>query len=189
MRGIFAAAAVMFALAAYATDAESRHAPEARFASERWTVGVSVEPTDVGPITVSVGLTRSAPKSEAGVWIRHDLVLENRGSRPITFADTELSTFLGQRVLIAADQGCGYRYTGRSPVEAGVCRASLDVFVVEPNSSVRRTISLFQDLRGMAPLASGTYVFEKPIRFGVGRRIPEDGAGRAAVLRIAYEIS
>jgi hypothetical protein len=189
MRKIAVGLAIGLALAACVPPAYARHAPEARSGSEHWTVSVSVEPTDVGPIAVSVGPARAVPENEARVWIEHDLVLENRGDRPVTFADTELSTFLGRRALIAADEGCGYAYEGRAPVEAGVCRLSLDAFVVEPHSEVRRTIALFQGLRGMEPLTSGTYVFEKPIRFQVGREIPEAGAGRAVVIRLVYEIA
>ena len=49
-------------------------------------------------------------------------------------------------------------------------------------------MTLFHGLPGMEPLAPGTYVFERPIRFHAGEDVPGPGTGRDAVLRIRYEI-
>ncbi|MGH2996439.1 MAG: hypothetical protein ACRDM9_08995 [Gaiellaceae bacterium] len=40
----------------------------------------------------------------------------------------------------------------------------------------------------MKPLAAGTYVFEKPLRFRLGNEIPAEGAGRSVVIRLVYQI-
>lgn len=158
-----------------------------------WRVAVSVEPTVVGPIAVSVRPIRPAPTTDARPWAQHELVLENTGGRPIQFADTDTSAFIGpaghRRRLLAADKTCGYGYeTPTSPIEAGVCLLMLNAFAVEPHSSRSQTITLFQGLRGMERLVPGSYVFEKQIRFWPGRRTPPPGSGRTVLLRVVYEI-
>jgi hypothetical protein len=120
-------------------------------------------------------------------------VFENRGDRLVRFADTRTSAFIGplghRRRLLAADEGCGYGFqTPTSPIEARVCLLDLDAFAVKPHASVSRTVTLFKGLRGMEPLTAGTYVFERLIRFRVGHRIPDEGTGRTAVLRLVYEV-
>jgi hypothetical protein len=154
-----------------------------------WTVRVSVEPSVVGPIVLSVGPVRRAARNNAHQWIQHDLVFENSGDRAVRFADTRTSAFIGHRMLIAADEGCGYaRASRKSAIEAGVCLLYLDAFRVRPHRSVSRPITLFKGLRGMKPLASGTYVFEKLLRFQLGTSTPEEGSGRIVPVRLLYEI-
>ena len=158
-----------------------------------WRVAVSVEPAVVGPIAVSVRPIRPAPTTDARPWAQHALVLENTGGRPIQFADTDTSAFIGpaghRRRLLAADETCGYGFkTPTSPIEAGACLLVLNAFEVEPHSSRSQTITLFQGLRGMEQLVPGSYVFEKQIRFRRGRRTPPQDSGRTGVLRVVYEI-
>jgi hypothetical protein len=69
---------------------------------------------------------------------------------------------------LAADEGCGYAVQPLVPV----CRLDLRLLTVEPRASVAGTITLFKGLRGMKPLAPGTYVFRKEIRFQAGREFP-----------------
>lgn len=154
-----------------------------------WRIGVSVEPTRIGPLAVSVGPVRPAPVNDARPWLQHELVFGNRGDRPVQFADTRISAFLSRRhrALIAGDEGCGYATWGRSGLELG-CTLNLDAFSIDGHGSVSRMITLFKDVAGLQSLAPGRYVFRKPIRFQVGREIPEAGRGRTAVLRIVYEI-
>ena len=154
-----------------------------------WRITVSVEPTRVGPLAVSVQTVRPAPVNDAHPWVQHELVLENRSSRPLQFADTRRSAFLSRRhpVLIAGDEGCGYATGIPSDFEL-VCTLNLDAFAIDGHGSVSRTITLFKEVPGLLSLSPGRYVFRKPIRFQLGSEIPELGQGRTAVLRIAYEI-
>jgi hypothetical protein len=73
----------------------------------------------------------------------------------------------------------------RTPVEAGVCQAYLDLLTVDPGKSEERSITLLKGLRGMNRLVAGTYVFERPVRFLV-RGEPEK---RSGTLQITYDIS
>lgn len=157
-----------------------------------WTVRVSVEPAVVGPVRVSLRDLRRAPANDARPWIELELVFENRRRRPITFVDTRRSAIVGprgRRALLAADVGCGYGFaTPRGPIEAGACAAYLDILTLKAHGSESRTVTLFKGLRGLDRLEPGTYVFAKPIRFQPGHELPEDGEGRAAVLRLVYEL-
>ena len=156
-----------------------------------WTIAVSVDADDLGPLRVSVGPVEAAPGNDARPWVTHELVFENLGDRPLQFADTRTSRFIGppgHRALLAADEGCGYGKPSGSAVEAGVCALYLDAMRIRAHSSASRTITLFKDLRKM-PLVEGTYVFEKPIRYTAGTSIPQEGTGREVVLRIVYEIA
>lgn len=162
-------------------------------AIDGWTIRVSVEPSIVAPIVVSVRPARPATRNDARPWVRHELVFENRGDRPIQFADTETSAFIGpsghRRRLLAADESCGYGYeTPKSPIEARVCLALINAFAVKPHASVSRTLTLFKGLRGMERLAPGTYAYKRLIRFRLGREIPPPGTGRTAVLKVVYEV-
>jgi hypothetical protein len=161
-------------------------------AFDGWRIDVTIEPSAVGPIRVSVGRARRARANDARPWFRHELVLENRGPRTVTFADTRTSAIIGppeRRALLAADEGCGYALaTPTSPIEPGACALYLDILTLRPQRAARRTVTLFKGLRGLDRLAPGTYVFRKPIRFQAGRKPPKHGAGRTAVLRIVYEL-
>lgn len=60
--------------------------------------------------------------------------------------------------------------------------------LLTPRGSASQTITLFRGLRGMERLAPGTYVFQEADRFRPGREMPPPGLGRAAVLKVVYEI-
>jgi hypothetical protein len=153
-----------------------------------WAVQVSVEPGEVGPIEVTVGPPRAAPRSNARPWVQHDLVFHNRGDRPVTFEDTRRSLFLrrdGRPVLLVADRGCGYEKRAKRVVP-GVCLLYLDNFTLRPASTGRRDVTLFKDLRGMEGLTAGTYVWDKVIRFRVGSA---EAPVRTATIRLTYTIS
>jgi hypothetical protein len=165
-----------------------------RSTGDGWTLQVSVEPSDLGPIVVSTGGVRRLPqrcsRCCAPAWVQHDLVLENTGERPVSFGDTRTGAALGPRehpVLLASDQGCGYGGSERRPSWA--CLMYLDAFTLEPGESVTRTVALWKGLRRMRPLGAGTYVFRKPLRFQVGREIPERGAGRRVTIGLAYRVA
>ena len=193
MKRLVVALALCLGLAACGSgpyaDEDTASPPE----SKEWIVIVSVEPAKLGAIAVSASPVRSAPTTSSRPWLQHDLVFENRGPHAVSFGDTRTSAFLGDakgRVLIAGDEGCGYgTLSPGAPVEAGVCAEYLDLLTIEPGASATRTITLFRGLRGMEPLTEGTYVFEKSMRFRTGREIPGEGAGEAALLRLAYEVS
>jgi hypothetical protein len=154
-----------------------------------WAVRVSVQPDTVGPIELDVGPLRSAPESDSHPWIQHEVRFLNGGDRIVRFDDTRTSVFLrraGEPMLLVADEGCGYGKPRRKPVEPGACAAYLDILEVRPGSTARRTITLFKELRGMEPLAEGTYTWRKVIRFRVGS---EDAPVRTATIRLTYELS
>jgi hypothetical protein len=155
-----------------------------------WVVHVTVAPSTAGAIEIGAGPVLPAQPNDAHPWMRHEIVFTNAGRRPVTFADTRTSAFLGGRdapVLLAADQGCGYE-KHPSRVRPGVCLAYLDAFTIEPGASVVRAVTLFEGLPGMRPLAEGAYVFEQPLRFGIGRVAPSAGAGRAVTVTLTYDV-
>jgi hypothetical protein len=165
----------------------ARVAVGSRSAEPGWTVTVSVEPSDLGPIRLSVSNTRTAPVTDAHGWLEHDLVFDNTGDRPITFADTRTAALLGppgRRMLLASDSGCGYSLHPLGPA----CLAYLDLLTVKPHRSATRTVTLFKGLRGLAPLEPGRYVFRKTVRFAVGLQPPPPGAGRDFTVRLVYRI-
>jgi hypothetical protein len=155
-------------------------------ALQGWRVSVSVRPASRWPLAVSVGPIRPVRPNALGAWFEHDVVFANGGDRPVQFADIGFSGFLPPRrpTLAAGDQRC---VPERSSLGIS-CLLYIDPLKVAPHSSESRTILLFKDLRGLRPLAAGTYVLETPVRFEIGRRLPEEGSGRSAVLRIAYEV-
>ena len=160
---------------------------ERRPAQDGWIVEVSVEPTDLGPLAVSVGPARDAPANESRAWIQHDLLFTVTGDRPVTFADSRAGARLGPRGkarLLVADQGCGYGRHGRR-IELA-CLLYLDIPTVEPNRPLTRTVTLWKELPGMKALEPGTYVFRKVLRFQVGRTPPAEDAGHKATIRIVY---
>jgi hypothetical protein len=154
-----------------------------------WTIEVSFESSDLGPITVSVGPMRRVRPNDSRAWVEHDLVFANTGDRPVTFADSRRGALLGPRgnpLLLAADQGCGYApHDGRIEL---ACLMYLDIPTVEPQSALTRTVTLWKDLPGMEPLKAGTYVFRKTLRFKDGHKPPAEGAGRTATLRLVYRV-
>ncbi len=149
-----------------------------------WHVEISVAPPEISPLAISVSDPRPAEQNDAQPWLQHDLVFENRGDDPVRFDDTRTSVLL-ENALLAADEGCGYgRLSPTSPIEAGACNTYLDNLIVRPGRAETRTVTLFKELDGMAPLTGGSYVFARPIRFRVG-----SGDVQEAELRITYTIT
>lgn len=183
------AALVVTVLALAVCPAASAEPAEGtRSAGEGWAVHVSVKPANLGPIVVSVG-ARRVDGFGSHVWLQHELVFENTGDRTVIFADTRTAAVLGPRgrpMLVASDEGCGWY---RMKPLRGWCLANLDFITVRPHRSVSRTITLWKGLRGMKPLAAGTFVFRKPMRFQVGRSVPEVGTGRTATIRLVYRVA
>jgi hypothetical protein len=155
-----------------------------------WVVHVTLAPSAAGSIEIRAGSVFPAQPNDARPWMRHEIIFRNVGRRPVTFADTRTSAFLGGHgapVLLAADQGCGYeKHPAR--VTPGVCLTYLDAFTIEPGESVARAVTLFEGLPGMRPVAEGAYTFEHPLRFGIGRVAPGAGAGRAITVTLTYDV-
>jgi hypothetical protein len=153
-----------------------------------WNVGIGWGFSASGPLQIGVtGLWTTAPENDAHPWIRHKIVLKNTGAETLHFDDTDVSTFLGlpEPELLAADEGCGWAQASpTAPVEAGACRLSLDTFEIPPGGTVKKEVTLFKDLPGMAPLQEGQYAFEKVYRFRVG-----DSETKTTVhLRLIYDV-
>jgi hypothetical protein len=170
---------------------EARTTPEA-LTLGRWRVRVTVRPSRLGPIAFAAKNLAPTKRTNSHPWIEHDLVFRNTGDRPVTFDDTRSSTFIGKAGharLLAADEGCGYalNYPG-APATAGSCAAYLDLLTVKPHTSAKRSVTVFEGLRGMDPLVAGTYVFRRPVRFQFGGQLPSDGEGRSGVVRLVYEV-
>jgi hypothetical protein len=179
-------------------DAEGLEEPAAAVPAQealtagRWRIQVSVRPSRVGPIVVSASHPAQTKPTDSKPWIRHDLVFRNTGDRPVTFADTRSSDFIGEggrARLLAADEGCGYSQDApQAPAMAGACAAYLDRLKVKPGASARRSIALWKGLPGMDPLLAGTYVFLRPVRFQLERSQPGEGDGSSVVLEVMYGI-
>jgi hypothetical protein len=186
VRGALTVATVLALVACPSALAEP--AAGSRSAGDGWAVHVSVEPSDLGRIVVSVG-SRRVGGFGPHIWLQHDLVFENTGDRTVTFADTRTAAVLGpagRPMLVASDTGCGY---SRVKPLLGACRLNLDFPTVRPHRSVSRTITLWRGLRGMKPLRAGTFVFRKPLRFHVGRSVPEVGTGRTVTIQLVYRVA
>lgn len=178
-------------------DIRVQPAPGSRAAQQalsigRWEVGVTVKPSRLGPIVFAARNLVPAKRTGSKPWIRHALVFRNTSDRPVTFADTRSSAFIGdagQRRLLAADERCGYSLDSpKAPAQAGACHSYLDLLTVKPHTTAERTITLFRALRGMDRLVSGTYVFRHPVRFQFRNRMPDEREGRSGILRLAYEV-
>ena len=186
-----ALAVVTLAALAAAPAALAEPAIGSRSAGDGWIVDVSVKLSEAGPIAVSTGPLTPAPVGPARAWLRHDLVVENNGTRPVTFVRLRTATaLLGPSrgpVLLAADEGCGWGNGGTKRVEV-VCLAYLDVLTVEPHASVTLTVTLFRGLPGMKALPPGTYVFPKPLLFRAGRSLPPEEGGRRITIRLVYGV-
>ncbi|MGH3046711.1 MAG: hypothetical protein ACRDNC_06875 [Gaiellaceae bacterium] len=186
MRFVFALAALVLAAS---PSASAELAAGGRSAGDGWTVQVSVEPSDLGRIVVSVARVRRVQERDRRVWLQHDLVFENTSDRRITFAETRTAAVLGppgRPMLVASDQACGYY---RIKPLRGACLLYLDFPTVRPHGSVSRTVTLWKGLPGMRPLAAGAYVFRKPLRFQVGREVPAKGSGRTVTIELVYRVA
>lgn len=153
-----------------------------------WVVAVSVTPPEFGPLRISVGDITALPRSDSNGWLQHDFVLENTGSRILSFDDTRRSVFLGPppRSLIAGDTGCGYVAPSKTaPVKAGACRGYLDAITLEPGKSETRQISLWKELNGMPALSPGTYSFTKILRY---RTAGQPGSETEVTVHVTYSI-
>lgn len=153
----------------------------------RWTVGVSLDRSRIGPLQLTTGSVRRAPSSSSHPWIQHRVKITNMNDRKVRLGDTRTSKYLDgpvERALLGADEGCGYGYSeGQEGIDVGVCALYLDIPTLGPGESIRRTITLFKDLDGMQPLEAGTYAFHKKVKFRVAHR-PE----RTRRLTITYDI-
>lgn len=155
-----------------------------------WTVQVSVEPSDLGPIVVSVTQPRRVETHDPHVWLQHELVFENTSDRRITFADTWGWALLGPRgrpmLFVSADRRCA---PWRIKPLRTVCILPLNFPVVRAHGRLSRTVRLRKGLPGATLLAAGTYVFRQPLRFRAGREVPAEGAGRSVTISLVYRVA
>jgi hypothetical protein len=153
-----------------------------RSGGDGWVVTVSLESRGLGPLDVSVGPLRPASPSESHPWLQHELVLANRSHRTLIFADMRAVQIFSR--LLIAEEGCGFSL---GPLEPA-CVLYLDVPSLDPGESRRRTVTLWKGLPGLKPLAAGTYVFERKIRFRFGRAAPGPGHGRRGAVELTYRV-
>jgi hypothetical protein len=135
-----------------------------------------------GQLDVSVGPLRPAAPSRSRSWLEHELAFANRGHRTLTFADTRTVRILDS--LLVAEEGCGYSLRPLEPT----CLLYLDIPSLRPGESRTRTVTLWKGLRGLKPLAAGTYVFKKTVRFQFGRAAPGPGHGHRGVIELTYKV-
>lgn len=158
----------------------------------QWRVRLTVRPSRIGPIVFAARNLASAKRTNSDPWIEHDLLFRNTGNRPVTFADTRSSEFIGRPgkpQLLAADEGCGYaRNSPTAPARAGACLTYLDLLTVKPHATVKRSVTLYEGLPGMGQPVPGTYVFRRPVRFQPGSEIPGESEGRSGVVRLTYQL-
>jgi hypothetical protein len=194
MRSLLGAAALAIALSgctlSVLNPAVNRATPAVTVGE--WTIQVSVQPTRVRQLTVSVGPARGAPRNEAHPWIQHGLVLENVGHRPLLLMGVRSpAAFIGpaghRRRLLATAGLCGYVPEGSSSKLEIACRLVLDVTDLKPGAKHRGTVTLFKELRGMEPLVDGTFTFD--FRFRIGRPSRPEAKGRAVALKLVYEFT
>jgi hypothetical protein len=153
-----------------------------RSAGEGWVVTVSLEARGTGPLGVSAGPLRPGSPSESHPWLQHELVLTNRSLRTLTFADTRAVRIFAR--LLVAEEGCAYILRPLEPA----CVLYLDIPSLEPGESRSRIVTLWKGLPGLKPLAAGTYVFKKKIRFQFGTAAPGPGHGHRAALDLTYRV-
>jgi hypothetical protein len=177
---------LLLALAAAAlvvpAPASAELAIGSRSGGDGWVVTVFLEAWGTGPLGVSVGPLRPGSPSESHPWLQHELVLTNRSQRTLTFADTRAVRILSR--LLVAEAGCGYSLRPLEPA----CLLFLDIPSLEPGEPRSRTVTLWKGLPGLKPLAAGTYVFKKKIRFQFGRAAPGPGHGHLAALELTYRV-
>jgi hypothetical protein len=153
-----------------------------RSAGGGWVVTVALETRGLGQLDVSVGPLRPAAPSRSRSWLEHELAFANRGHRTLTFADTRTVRILDS--LLVAEEGCGYSLRPLEPT----CLLYLDIPSLRPGESRTRTVTLWKGLRGLKPLAAGTYVFKKTVRFQFGRAAPGPGHGHRGVIELTYKV-
>ena len=86
--------------------------------------------------------------------------------------------------LLVSEEGCGYSLRPFEPA----CLLYLDISPLEPGESRSRTVTLWKGLGGLQPLAAGTYVFKKTVRFQFGRAAPGPRHGHRGVLELTYRV-
>jgi hypothetical protein len=151
-------------------------------ADDGWVVTVALEARGLGPIDVSLGPLRPAAPSDSHPWLDHELVIINKGHRTVTFADTRTVRIFPR--LLVAEEGCGYSLRPLEPA----CLLYLDIPSLAPGESRSRTVTLWKGLPGMKPLAAGTYVFKKTVRFQFGRVAPGPSHGRRGIVELSYKV-
>lgn len=120
-------------------------------------------------------------------WRTHTVTLTNTTHQLIYINDHRTGSFLGNREILAADEGCGHGYTPPGGAATVACRASYHPLAVEAGGSVQMPIALWRDLGGMNKLVSDEVEFRKAITYRTTRRYEhpadEDGLTTAIVLR------
>ena len=133
--------------------------------AEGWLVEVSVSPSRVGPLSVSLGELEADLDPDDPKWLSHIVTFVNVAEEVVRLEEVRASTFLRRDrdpVLLVADAGCGWVLPrGGKPVKPGVCFGDLVIAHLETGESFDQAVFLNKDLPGMEQLVEGTYVFHK----------------------------
>ena len=125
-----------------------------------------------GPLELATGPLRRSPEG----WFEHDLVLTNRGPRPVTVDPFRFAEAVEASLLVMTDV-CTY---AEGDVDCGTADTRK---TVGPGEAVTTTVRLYRDLAGLQALQPGDFTASWPLPVG------GDAEGdRVRRLELTYEV-
>lgn len=144
---------------------------------------VAVSTSNLGPLAVTTPQLVASP----GAWMEHTVTVENTGDETVYVNDHRQGLLLGDRELLAADEGCGYGNVPGRPAEV-VCQADYLPITLAPGARESWTVTLWVALPGMSDLGAEPLVWRKPFVYDDEPfSAPGDGQGTAGELVFTYE--
>lgn len=152
------------------------------------TVQVTVRTEGLDFLSVTTSPLTEAEPGVSRQWLNHGIQVENRGNRTVYIDDHRTGAFLGDREILAADDGCGWAQgTPGEPVET-VCHANYRTTTIEVARAVDVPITLWRDLPGMKSIGGTHFEFRKPvqIRFTGPFTDPRDAGEEQGAIVVVY---
>lgn len=143
---------------------------------------VTVSASGLGPLRV---MTSALREVEDG-WRAHMVSIQNTSTETVYVNDHRMVQFLGDREVLAGDEGCGYGGSPGEPVESG-CLDDYRPLALEPGAASAFSVTLWRDLQGMNEVTSDTFVFRKPFVYGPIPFSDLDQSGTKGELVLTYE--